>query len=111
MVSTFTWRRSILHYEGDNWEWDDWPKPIAKGVTNPFIDVTIERRRRLFAPDEDGKHFHQNVRGPTNGDVYEFRNEHDGTYLTVVVAEEQEIVQFRKGRFESVETAAQCSSD
>ncbi|KAH7699317.1 hypothetical protein AAVH_33578, partial [Aphelenchoides avenae] len=102
MVSTFTWEWGI-NYEGSDWvKRNDCPKPTAEGHVSPFRDVTLERRRRQFYPGRDVI-----VIGQLSGDVYEFRNEHDGTYLTVVVSKVHDIVQFLKGRFELNEATAE----
>ncbi|KAH7699045.1 hypothetical protein AAVH_33852, partial [Aphelenchoides avenae] len=95
MVFTFTWEWGI-NYEGCNWvKRNDCPKPTAEGHASPFKDVTLERRRPQFDLARDVIVIEQ-----LSGDVYEFRNVHDRTYLTVVVSKEHDIVQFRKGRFE-----------
>ncbi|KAH7711945.1 hypothetical protein AAVH_20703 [Aphelenchoides avenae] len=111
MVSTFTWEwglgcalASCTDVEED-WEIIDCPKPITEGYAKAFKDVTHHQRRQLDPVK------HSIAVGQLSGDVYEFKNEHDGTYLTVAVAKEDRTVQFRKGRFELVEAAVDHSPD
>ncbi|KAH7704767.1 hypothetical protein AAVH_28036 [Aphelenchoides avenae] len=106
-VSTFTWKWGI-NYEGTTWERNDSLKPIAERHPCPFKDVTLECRRRQCFPEPNDT---VPLIGQLSGDVHEFRNEHDGTHLTVVTADAHETVQFRKGRFELAEAAAQCPPD
>lgn len=112
MVSTFTWEWGLgcacAACEADaNDDWDiiDCAKPIAKGHSKAFEDVTHHRRRQLEPVQ------YRIAIGQLSGDVYEFKNEHDGTYLTVAVAKEDNTVQFRKGRFELVEVSADHPPD
>lgn len=111
MVSTFTWEWGLgcdcpmCREVYDDWSTVDFPKPIAEGDAGAFKDVTHQRMRKLHPPQ------YTIAVGQQSGDVYEFKNERDGTYLTLIVAKEYTTVQFRKGRFELEESAADHPSE
>ncbi|KAH7711946.1 hypothetical protein AAVH_20704 [Aphelenchoides avenae] len=93
MVATFTWQWCSGYYCNTK----AWPEPVAVCHESPFKAVTH------LSPKAAGKDLGKRYYGPEHGrgHVYQFKNIHDGSYLTVVQAVgDGRVLQFQKGRFE-----------
>lgn len=91
MVATFAWQWCSEY----NCDTETWPDAVCR--ERPFKAMTHPSRHYTGSgldEDDDG-------REPWRGYVYEFRNEHDGSYLTVVQAPgDARFLQFQTGNFE-----------
>lgn len=113
MVTKFTWAFKST----ERLRTKSWPEPIIRRATAPFQSISHNRHsikyvhyyggsRKIEANHKDNP---MDLVEFAHGDVYQFKNAQDGTYLTAIVSKKNRIVQFQKGKYELGPEETGCS--
>lgn len=103
VFTTFTWHwKTPVRDDGrlESFYSHGWPEPIAVDHQAPFTAITHRHVQRNFDWDSESGDEGMGLIGGLRGDVYQFRRDGDVDYLTVIVARDQNVVQFRRGIFD-----------